>query len=158
MAYWLFKTEPDVFGLHHLKQKPEQTARWDEVRNYQARNFLRDQVKFGDTVFIYHSQCKPTAIVGLAEVVSAPYPDPSQFDQTSDYFDAKSSTEKPKWFCVDIRFEQEFLHPITLSDIKNAPELSDMVLVKQGRLSVQPVTQSEAKLLLKWTKQAKKPA
>lgn len=149
MAWWLFKTEPDVFSIQDLQSAHEQTARWDEIRNYQARNFLRDQVKVGDQVMIYHSQCKPPAIVGAAKVVQAAYPDPSQFNPESDYFDPKSKPDNPRWYCVDIQFATIFSHPLPLNAIKNTEALAEMVLVKQGRLSIQPVRPNEAKLILK---------
>lgn len=147
MGYWLFKTEPDVFGLEDLIAAPQQTARWDEIRNYQARNFLRDKVKLGDKVFIYHSQCKPTAIVGLAKVVKTAYPDPSQFDPESAYHDPKSDPTEPRWYSVDIKFSHRFDRRITLAEVKSTKGLEDMLLVKQGRLSVQPVSEAEATIL-----------
>lgn len=148
MAYWLFKTEPDVFGITDLVAAPKHTARWDEIRNYQARNFLRDHIKNGDDVFIYHSQCKPTAIVGTAKVASNSYPDPAQYDDTSKYFDPKATYNTPRWFCVDIQHKNTFKNPIPLSLIKTIPKLANMVLLKQGRLSIQPVSDNEAKILL----------
>ena len=144
MNHWLFKTEPHVFSIEDLQACPNKTARWDEIRNYQARNFLRDEVKNGDTVLIYHSQCKPTAIVGAAKVVKPAYPDPSQFDPSSEYFDPKATPDKPRWFCVDIQHTKTFHQPVTLATIKNEPALGHMVLIKQGRLSVQPVTSEQA--------------
>lgn len=152
MAYWLFKAEPKDFGLDHLEASPKQTARWDEIRNYQARNFLRDDVKTGDRVFIYHSQSKPTAIVGLAEVVKPAYPDPKQFDPESDYFDPKSKPAEPRWYCVDIRFRERFAQAVSLDAIKHRTELAQMTLLKQGRLSVQPVTEVEAEIILQMGK------
>lgn len=149
MAYWLFKTEPSEFGIDDLACSPEQTARWDGIRNYQARNTLRDQLTIGDQVFIYHSQCKPTAIVGLAEVVTGAYADPAQFDEQSRYFDAKASRESPRWYCIDIRLLQRFMRPLTLPQIKATPQLADMAILKQRRLSVTPVRQAEGRLILK---------
>lgn len=148
MAYWLFKTEPDVFGLDDIKKAGSKGARWDEVRNYQARNLLRDEVKKGDQVFIYHSQCKPTAIVGLATVIKSGYPDPAQFNPESAYFDPKAQTDAPRWFCVDIKFLRRFEAPISLQVIKQTPQLESMLLLKQGRLSVQPVAEPHAEILL----------
>lgn len=139
--YWLFKTEPDEFSIDDLQQR--QRERWDGIRNYQARNLLRDQVQVGDQVLIYHSSCKRVGVAGIAEVVSQPYPDPLQFDPDSAYFDGKSSTDKPRWVSVDIAFVQKFTTVLSLQTIKAMPRLSDMVLIKQGRLSVQPVTQGE---------------
>lgn len=141
MAFWLFKTEPCEFSIDDLKQYS--TTRWDGIRNYQARNFIRDDIKRDDLVFIYHSSCKIPAIVGIAKVVTTAYPDPSQFDPNSPYFDAKSTPDNPKWLCVDIEY-QSHLRPIPLATIKNDSSLSDMYLVKKGmRLSVQPVSEQD---------------
>ncbi len=148
MAYWLFKTEPDVFSIDHLIQAPERTTRWDGIRNYQARNFLRDQVKPGDHVFIYHSQCKPPGIVGLAQVTTPAYPDPAQFDPQSEYFDPKTSSENPRWYSVDVQHLKTFPACLALHEVKQIPGLEQMVLLRQGRLSIQPVTDAEAKILL----------
>lgn len=148
MAYWLFKTEPDVFSIEDLARAPQQTARWDDIRNYQARNFLRDGVAPGDRVFIYHSQCRPTGLVGLAEVTAQAYVDPAQFDPSSPYFDPKTTPEKPRWYCVDVRLLRKFPTMVTLAQIKQVPQLANMVLRKQPRLSVQPVTNAEAQHLL----------
>ncbi len=149
MGYWLFKTEPHVFGIADLSESPNKTARWDEIRNYQARNFLRDEVKAGDDVFIYHSQCNPTAIVGMAKAVTDGYPDPSQFDVKSDYFDPKSSLDAPRWYCVDIRWLTTFKHAISLGRLKTTPELCAMALLRQPRLSVSPVSPDEAQTILR---------
>lgn len=149
MAYWLFKTEPSEFSIDDLACSPEQTARWDGIRNYQARNYIRDQLALGDRVFIYHSQCTPTAIVGLAAVVATAYADPAQFDQQSRYYDAKASHEHPRWYCVDIRLIQVFTRAFTLAQIKAAPPLAEMALLKQARLSVAPVRPDEATFILK---------
>lgn len=144
MAYWLFKTEPDEFSIDHLSASPNQTARWDGIRNYQARNYIRDELALHDLVFIYHSQCKPTAIVGLAEVVKPAYPDPAQFDPHSPYYDAKASEDIPRWYCVDVQLRERFAREMTLTQIKSSPALADMALLKQGRLSVTPVRAIEA--------------
>ncbi|WP_231758695.1 EVE domain-containing protein [Microbulbifer elongatus] len=149
MSYWLFKSEPDEYSLDDLKAEPGHVGRWDGIRNYQARNFLRDEVEEGDGVLFYHSACKVPAIVGTAQVVRAAYPDPAQFDPESKYFDPKATAEKPRWFCVDIRWQSEFARPLPLKEIKQNPALAEMVLVKQGRLSIQPVSESEWRLLLK---------
>ena len=148
MNYWLFKSEPDEYGITDLAAEAGKTGRWDGIRNYQARNFLRDRVKTGDGVLFYHSACKVPAVVGTAEVVRAAYPDPAQFDPDSKYFDPKATADKPRWYCVDIRWQSEFEHPVPLADIKRNPRLADMVLVKQGRLSIQPVTSAEWRQLL----------
>ncbi|KUJ82804.1 EVE domain-containing protein [Microbulbifer flavimaris] len=149
MNYWLFKSEPDEYSIDDLASEPDQIGRWDGIRNYQARNFLRDQVAAGDSVLFYHSACKVPAVVGTAEVVKAAYPDPAQFDPESAYFDPKASPENPRWFCVDLRWGSKFAHPVALATIKADPLLQDMVLVKQGRLSMQPVAAAEWEHLLK---------
>lgn len=144
MAYWLFKSEPDVFGIRHLRARPEQTEPWDGVRNYQARNFLRDEVNTGDKLFFYHSSCKQVGIAGVAEVVRAAYPDPSQFNPDSDYYDPKATKASPRWYCVDVRFCEEFKQVLSLARIKAMPQITELGLVKKGhRLSVMPVTVDE---------------
>jgi predicted RNA-binding protein with PUA-like domain len=145
--YWLFKAEPDVYGIDHLAAAPNQTGRWDGIRNYQARNFLRDHVQLNDDVFIYHSSCKNVGIVGTAKVVKTAYPDPTQFDPESDYYDPKSSPENPRWISVDIQLTKIFPRLISLTEIKAQPALENMVLVRQGRLSTQPVTSDEWKYI-----------
>ena len=148
MNYWLFKSEPAEFGIDDLVKADGQITRWDQIRNYQARNFMRDRIAPGDQVFLYHSQCRPTGIAGLARVVSEPYPDPTQFDPRSDYYDPKSQGDSPRWYSVDIQLVQGFEPFLPLSAIKAQPKLQQMHLLKQGRLSVQPVTQNEARLIL----------
>lgn len=150
--YWLFKAEPDVYGIHHLAAERQQTGRWDGIRNYQARNFLRDQVASGDEVFIYHGHCKSIGIVGTARVVKAAYPDPTQFNPESDYYDPKATAEAPRWYSVDICLEKEFSATIPLAEIKRQPQLADMVLLKQGRLSIQPVTPEQWTAIMQLTK------
>ena len=139
--YWLFKTEPNEFSLQDLARKSP--ARWDGIRNYSARNYLRDQAQVGDVVLVYHSSCAQVGIVGLAKIVTAAYVDPTQFDTSSIYFDAKSSTDKPRWVSVDIAFVAQFSKLVPLSLLKKTPELQNMALIKQPRLSVQPVTEAE---------------
>lgn len=151
MKHWLFKTEPDEFSIEDLQKKGSAGARWDGIRNYQARNLLRDEVAEGDTVWIYHSRCKHLGLVGLANVLSAAYPDPAQWDPESPYFDPKSSLDAPRWYCVDVAHRETFSTLIPLAKIKRDPRLQEMVLLKQGRLSIQPITEAEAKVLLKWT-------
>lgn len=147
MNYWLFKTEPDVFGIEHLRK--DKVAPWDGVRNYTARNFLRDDVKVGDEVLIYHSSCKITGIAGIATVTKAGYPDPAQFNPESDYYDPKATQDTPRWFCVDVAFKEQFSAVLPLKTIKTTEALSEMVLLKQSRLSVSPVTKSEFQTILK---------
>ena len=146
MAYWLFKTEPDAFSIDDLKNAHEQSTFWEGVRNYQARNFLRDKVKLGDQIFIYHSSCKVPAIVGIAEVIKEAHPDPHQFDPRSDYFDEKSKPDSPKWFGVTIKFKEKLI-PISLKQIKAEPRIIDLPLKKAGRLSIMPVTEEEFLIL-----------
>ena len=147
--YWLFKAEPHIYGIEHLNAAPKKIGRWDGIRNYQARNFLRDQVALGDEVFIYHSSCKNVGIVGTAKVVKTAYPDPTQFNPESDYYDPKSMQENPRWVSVDIQVTQTFSRIILLAEIKAQSQLEDMVLVKQSRLSTQPVTKAEWNFILK---------
>ena len=141
--YWLFKAEPHIYGIDHLAAEPNKTGRWDGIRNYQARNFLRDQVSLNDEVFIYHSSCKNVGIVGTAKIVKTAYPDPTQFNPESDYYDPKSTQENPRWVSVDIKLTKIFPRLISLAEIKAQPQLENMVLVKQSRLSTQPVTAEE---------------
>ena len=149
MKYWLFKTEPDAFSIDDLAKMPNQTEHWDGIRNYQARNFLRDEVKIGDQVFIYHSSCKNVGIAGLAEVVKGGYIDHTQFDPKSQYYDAKSLKDRPRWMMVDVLFRQKFMQVLPLKQIKNMPEITDIGLVKKGhRLSFMPVKQNEFEWLL----------
>jgi predicted RNA-binding protein with PUA-like domain len=144
MSHWLFKSEPETFSIDHLIKRPQQTEHWDGVRNYQARNFLRDQIKVGDTAFFYHSNCTPPCIVGIVEIVKAAYPDHTALDFTSPYYDPKSTTENPRWFMVDVRFVKKFSCRVTLDEIKNHPLLKNMLAARQGnRLSITPVTDKE---------------
>lgn len=140
--YWLMKSEPDEFGIDDLASRENQTTYWEGVRNYQARNFMRDEMKVGDKVFFYHSNAKPLAIVGIMEVASEAYPDPSQFDPNSKYFDEKATEEKPRWFLVDVKLVEKFDKPVLRDDVKKEETLSDMMLIAKGsRLSIQPVTE-----------------
>ena len=147
MKYWLMKSEPDAFSIDDLKRK--QREPWDGVRNYQARNFMRDDMRPGDKVFFYHSNCKPPGIVGIAEVATDAYPDPSQFDPKSNYFDAGSSRENPRWMLVDLKFVKKLKRTITLDQLKQDATLADMPLVRKGnRLSVMPVEAAHWKHIL----------
>ena len=141
--YWLFKSEPSSFSLDDLRNRPDATEHWDGVRNFQARNFLRDQIKVGDKVLFYHSNIAEPGVVGLAEVVREGYPDFTAFDPASKYFDPRSNPEKPTWFMVDVRFVRELPRPVTLAELKTVPELSEMALLNRSRLSVQPVRKEE---------------
>jgi predicted RNA-binding protein with PUA-like domain len=135
MNYWLFKTEPGCFSFEDLQKRPDMTEHWDGVRNYQARNFLRDSIKLGDMVLFYHSSIPEPAIVGLASVVRDGYPDFTARDPENEHFDPKSSLENPIWYMVDIRFLKPMERVVTL--------LSEMPLVKRSRLSIQPVSPDE---------------
>lgn len=149
MNYWLFKSEPDVFGIDHLKDMPAQTEHWDGIRNYQARNMLRDDVKPGDLVFFYHSNCKEPAIVGIMEVTRKGYPDHTAFDPEQHYYDPKSDPENPRWYMVDIKYVRELARPVTLQELKQLPQLEDMPLVRRGnRLSIMPVNKEHWDLIL----------
>lgn len=142
--YWLFKSEPSAFSIDHLAKAPRQTAPWDGVRNYQARNFLRDDVKVGDQVFFYHSREEPLGIFGAMQVVRAAYPDHTAFDPHSKYYDPKSDPEKPRWFMVDVRLIRKYDAPITREDLAGDKTTSKMLVLKRGmRLSIQPVTPEE---------------
>lgn len=147
--YWLFKSDPDTFGLGHLEKSPNRKTIWDGVRNYQARNLLRDEVHVGDGVLFYHSQIKPPQVVAIAWVVRAGYPDPTQFDPKEKYYDAGSTRERPRWYAVDIRLERKLRRPVTLPEMRQAPGLEDMILLRRSRLSVQPVTPAEWKIVLR---------
>lgn len=152
MAYWLMKSEPEVFGIEHLRARPNQTEPWDGVRNYQARNMLRDQMRLGDQAFFYHSNCAQPGIVGLMDVVSAGYPDPTAFDPTHRYFDPKSDPANPRWYLVDVRYIRHLRRTIGLAELKAAPlaaALGDFALLRKGnRLSIMPVTDAQWRLIL----------
>jgi len=145
--FWLLKSDPDTFGLDHLEAARNRTTMWDGVRNFQARNYLRGAVAVGDGVLFYHSQWKPPAVVATARVVRAGYPDPTQFDPESPGYDPRSKREEPRWFVVDVQLDRELKRPVTLPEIRDTPELRDMVLVHRGRLSVQPVTAREWRIV-----------
>jgi len=147
--YWLMKSEPDVFSLSDLERAPGRTTGWEGVRNYQARNYLRDQFKTGDRVLFYHSRVEPIGIQGVAEVVREAYPDPTAFDPSSRYFDPKSKVASPTWLQVDVRFVCAFPAPISLAQLKQTPGLERMMVVQKGsRLSVQPVSIEEWGIVL----------
>jgi predicted RNA-binding protein with PUA-like domain len=144
MRYWLMKSEPSCFSLDDLKNSPNQTYYWDGVRNYQARNFIRDDMQIGDKLFFYHSNCTPPGIVGIAEIVSEAYPDFTAFDPTSQHPDPKSTPDNPRWFMVDVQFREKFKHIISLNQLKQYAELANMPLLRKGnRLSITPLSPSE---------------
>lgn len=142
--YWLVKSEPTVFSIDDLAKSKNKTTFWDGVRNYQARNFLRDEMKKGDLVLFYHSNSDPNEIVGVCEVVKEGYPDHTQFDPENKHFFPSADPKKPVWFMVDIKFKNKFKKPVTLQEIKENPKLKKMRLVQRGnRLSVMPVEKAE---------------
>jgi predicted RNA-binding protein with PUA-like domain len=148
--FCLFKSEPSEFSWDELKKSKNQTTFWDGVRNYQARNFLRDEIKKGDGVLFYQSSTEPLAVVGYCEVVKEGYPDHTQFDKKSDHFEEKADPKNPTWFMVDIKLVKEFKKPVTLDSIKSNPKLRSMKLIQRGqRLSIQPVTKDEWNEILK---------
>jgi len=147
MNYWLMKSEPGTFSIDDLERVGQEP--WDGVRNYQARNFMRDDMRVGDKVFFYHSNCEEPGIVGLARVASKPYPDPTQFDPKSHYFDTRSSRDNPRWMLVDIAFARRLKRTIALAELKDDPALEGMPLVRKGnRLSVMPVEAAHFKHIL----------
>lgn len=144
MAYWLFKSEPDCFSFADLAAAPDRTTGWDGVRNFQARNMLRDEVKLGDLVLFYHSNADPPAIAGVAEVVREGHPDPSAFDAQADHFDPKSDPARPTWYQVAIRAVRPIEPPIPLPKLREVPGLAGMELLRKGsRLSIQRVSGGE---------------
>ncbi|MFZ5547626.1 MAG: EVE domain-containing protein [Pseudomonadota bacterium] len=146
--YWLMKSEPDEASIDHLAQAPGQALPWTGVRNYQARNFMRDQMRIGDGVLFYHSSCPEPGVAGLAEVASTAYPDATQFDPASPYFDAKSTREEPRWQHVDVKLVKK-TRLLPLKEMREAPELESMVVLKPGnRLSITPVTPAEWRAVL----------
>ena len=144
LSYWLMKSEPTTYSIDDLQCAPKQTDYWDGVRNYQARNMMRDQMQPGDLAFFYHSNCKQPAIVGTMKIVRAGYADDTAFDPESPYYDPKSTIDNPRWYRVDVKFQKKFKHPISLHHLKHYPELEDLVLLRKGnRLSIMPVTQQQ---------------
>jgi predicted RNA-binding protein with PUA-like domain len=140
MQFWLMKSEPDVFSLDDLEKAPGQRSMWDGVRNYQARNYMRDQMKTGDRAFFYYSNHDPAGIWGVVEIIGPAYPDPTQFDPTSKYFDPKSREDNPRWMLIDVRFLYRFPQPVTRDAMKNNPQLDGMLVMRPGnRLSITPV-------------------
>ncbi|GAB7127255.1 EVE domain-containing protein [Silvimonas sp. JCM 19000] len=143
MKYWLMKSEPDEVSIDDLAKAPDQTVDWFGVRNYQARNFMRDQMSVGDLVFFYHSSCPEPGIAGIARVATTSHPDLTQFDAKSHYFDPKSSSDNPRWVCVDVQFVEK-TRLVSLKELKADPALADMEVLQRGsRLSITPVSKSE---------------
>ena len=146
--HWLFKSEPDVYSIDDLER--DGSTPWEGVRNYQARNFMRDDMRVGDGVLFYHSRAKPMAIVGLAEVAKEAYPDAAQFDPESPYYDPKASADDPRWVRVDVKFVAKFAQPLTLEELKSDEKLDGLLLLRRGqRLSIQPVEERHWKRVLK---------
>lgn len=148
MKYWLIKSEPDAYSIDDLKRDGQEP--WDGIRNYQARNFMRDDMSKGDRVLFYHSQVKPPAVVGVAEVASEPYPDPTAFDPDNPYFDPKSNPDDPRWILVDMAYVGHLGSPVPLPDIKSDPKLEGIMVARKGsRLSIQPVERKHFERIVK---------
>jgi predicted RNA-binding protein with PUA-like domain len=146
MNHWLLKSEPGTFGIDDLAALPGKTSAWDGVRNFQARNMLRDSMKKGDTAFFYHSSCEVPGIAGIVRIVKDGYPDKTAFDRKHDHYDPESKPDAPRWYVVDVKLERKFKHVITLDELRRhaSDELSDLRVLRRGnRLSVTPVTQAE---------------
>ncbi len=142
--YWLMKSEPDVYSFDDLWKAKKRTTPWDGIRNYQARNFMRDEMQIGDGVLFYHSNCKPPGVAGLAEVASGAYPDPTQFDPADPHHDPKSDPEDPRWLLVDVRGVEKLPRYVSLDDLRGAKALASMRILQRGnRLSITPVTAAE---------------
>ena len=153
MKYWLMKSEPDAFSIDDLMDSPKETTHWDGIRNYQARNIMRDQMETGDLAFFYHSNCKPPAIVGIMETVSGAYPDHTAMDPNSKYYDPKSTSSNPRWLMRDFKFIEKFSNPISLETLKNTTALSNMKVTQKGnRLSITPVTNEEWNTIIQLSK------
>ena len=143
MAYWLMKSEPDEVSIDDVMESPAQTTAWFGVRNYQARNFMRDQMRDGDGVLFYHSSCAEPGVAGLARIVSGPYPDATQFDPSSKYYDAKATPENPRWISIDVQGTQK-TRLLSLAEMRTLPALEEMVVLQKGsRLSITPVTPAQ---------------
>jgi predicted RNA-binding protein with PUA-like domain len=150
MKHWLMKTEPTTFSIQDLAAAPSQTTCWEGVRNYQARNFMRDDMRVGDRVLLYHSNADPSAVVGTAIIVREAYPDASAFNAKDPHFDPKSRPDQPTWFMVDLQLEGIFDQPLSLNDLRPVAALKGMELLRKGsRLSVQPVSKPEFEAILK---------
>jgi len=153
MNYWLLKSEPDAYSYFDLESAPNKRTLWDGVRNFQARNLLRDQLKSGDLAFFYHSSCKEPAVVGVCRITEAGITDPTSLDPTSDYYDPKSTAEKPRWITVEVEAVTKLNRPVTLKELKQYPQLEDMVLLNRSRLSVQPVSEQQWQFIQKLAEQ-----
>ena len=149
MNYWLMKTEPTAFSIDDLEHRPLQTEPWDGVRNYQARNMMRDGMKVGDEVFFYHSNCETPGIVGIAKIAREAYPDTTAFDPEHPHYDPGSDPSTPRWLMVDVQFVRKLSRTITLTELKDRPELEGLALIRRGnRLSVMPVSEAHWHFIL----------
>lgn len=148
MRYWLFKSEPGCFSFQNLQACPNATEQWDGVRNFQARNFLRDEIKSGDRVLFYHSSIPEPAVVGLCTVVREGYPDHTALNPAADHFDPKATPDKPIWYMVDVQADQALPSEVPLAVIREHPQLADMPLVNRSRLSIQPLTEDQFRVIL----------
>ena len=147
MTYWLMKSEPDAYSIDDLKRDKREP--WDGIRNYQARNMMRDDMQVGDQAFFYHSNCKEPGIVGIMKVASAPYPDPTQFDKRSKYYDPKSTPDEPRWMLVDVAYVRKLKRTITLAEIRETKGLDGLLLTRKGnRLSIMPIARKHWDKLL----------
>jgi len=147
MQYWLMKSEPSEYSIDHLKR--DKVEHWDGVRNYQARNMMRDQMKIGDLAFLYHSNCDEIGIVGVMTIHKESYPDHTAFDPKDKHYDPKSDPDKPRWFMVDVKYKRKMKRVISLQELRETKGLEDMALVRKGnRLSVMPVSEDEWNLIL----------
>jgi predicted RNA-binding protein with PUA-like domain len=149
MKYWLLKTEPTTYSWEDLKKEKNRTTSWEGIRNYQARNYIRDEMRIGDLAFLYHSVQKPPSIVGIVEIVKNAYPDHFAYEPGHKYFDPKSKPDNPTWFMVDIRALHDLSEPVSIDELKKIPDLKDLVLLNNTRLSVQPVQRAEWDLIIK---------
>lgn len=148
MAYWLMKSEPSDYSIDDLAR--DVTEPWTDIRNYQARNMMRDDMKIGDQVFFYHSSCPEPGVVGIMEVASAPYPDPTQFDKKSNYFDPKSARDNPRWQLIDVKYGRHLKRLVSLQELKTHAVLAEMILMRRGnRLSIMPVEKKHWNYILK---------
>ena len=147
--YWLMKSEPGEFSIDHLKELRPRTEPWDGVRNYQARNMMRDEMKPGDQAFFYHSACEEPGIVGIMKIAGESYPDPTAFDPKDKHFDPRSDQENPRWFLVDVKFVRKLARTISLNELKEHDAIADMVLLRRGnRLSIMPVSKNDWNYIL----------
>jgi predicted RNA-binding protein with PUA-like domain len=149
MAFWLLKSEPDVFSFDDLKARPKRLEPWNGVRNYQVRNLMRDEMQVGDLGFFYHSSCAQPGVVGVVRIASEAYPDPTQFDPSSPYFDAGSRREDPRWLMVDVKWEADLPKPVGLPQLREDPALADLLILRRGnRLSITAVEAAHWKRIL----------